>query len=97
MDQDQHDYLTEILAHDAERVAKAEEAVALAERTRRINAAYAIRCGYEKTAASAELGISRPTLDAWIARVESTPDEAAELDQRAKFEARADAKAARRG
>lgn len=94
--------VVELLQHAGRRVAKAKEELDLAERARRIDAVIAVRLGFEKTATAAELGITRPTLDAWIDRVASTADEQKEVDQHFALIARREAKtagrkAARRG
>lgn len=59
---------------------KAQDELALTDRRRRINAVLAVRSGIQKTDVAERLGISRPTLDAWIAKVEATPDEMADVE-----------------
>ena len=76
------------LDHAAKQVSKAKDALAQAERKSRIDATLAVRGGVEKTAIAACLGISRPTLDAWIAKVETTADEIADVEQSEYFVAR---------
>jgi hypothetical protein len=93
VDTDTHEYVTELLEHAGRRVKKAEEELAGAERARRIDAAIAIRHGYGKVATAAALGISRPTLDAWLDLVERTADERKAVDDHIEFAARRAAKA----
>ncbi|SEB43729.1 hypothetical protein SAMN04489727_1738 [Amycolatopsis tolypomycina] len=88
--------IIQLLQHAARRVTKAKKELLLAERARRIDAAIATRLGLEKTATAAELGITRPTLDAWLVRVAQTADEQKEVDQHFALMARRDAKAVER-
>lgn len=69
------DFLAGILEHSGISVAQAQAALNDAERSRRVDAVIAVRAGFGKTATANKLGISRPTLDAWIKAVESEPSE----------------------
>jgi hypothetical protein len=65
--------------YDRTRVDQAQAALNDAERQRRLNAAIAVHYGAGKTEIANRLGVSRPTLDRWLAQVADTPDEAAQL------------------
>lgn len=65
----------ETLKYWAARLAKAEQQLAQEKAGARVNAAIAVRDGYSKVDAAADLGTTRPTLDAWLRTVEQTPDE----------------------
>ncbi|RSD26336.1 hypothetical protein [Amycolatopsis eburnea] len=96
MDTETHEYVAELLQAAADRVTKAEKAVEVEQRARRIDAAIAVRHGYGKGTTAAALGISRPTLDAWLGLVEGTAAEQREVDQHFEFADRRAAKAAER-
>ncbi|UUV34365.1 hypothetical protein NQK81_13220 [Amycolatopsis roodepoortensis] len=63
------------LKYWAARVAKAEQQLAQEKAGARVSAAIAVRAGYDKIKAAADLGTTRPTLDAWLRTVEQTPEE----------------------
>jgi len=79
------DFYYEILDHSRRLVRRAQQEINSAERTRRINAAMSVRAGVPKIDIANRLAISRPTLDAWLAMVDSTPDELAEVDEHFGF------------
>lgn len=87
--------IIELLRNAARRTEKAKKELLLAERARRIDGAIAVRLGFEKTVTANVLGITRPTLDAWLERVAQTADEQKEVDRH--FALIAEQKAARRG
>lgn len=70
----------ELLQHTAKQVDDAQNELNNAELRRRIEAAVSVRAGVPKTAVANTLHVSRPTLDAWLGMVESTPDEMAEVE-----------------
>ncbi len=74
-------YLTEMLDFANSQHHKAEAELAAAARSRRISAALAVRGGIAKSDVARHLGISRPTLDAWIGTVEGTADELVDVEQ----------------
>lgn len=69
-------------------VARARQELAEAERECRIRAALHVRAGVPKNKAADALGISRPTLDAWLRTVESTPAELVDLEEAERSEQR---------
>lgn len=71
--------VTELLDDGREGVAKAQAALNEAESRRRVNALIAVRAGLPKTTVANKLGVSRPTLDAWLAAANADPDVAAEV------------------
>lgn len=80
-------YLESLWFH-RDKVQQAERAVRQAERSRRINAAMAVRAGIEKTTVAETLRISRPTLDVWLNKVKGTADEQKEVDEHFAFVAK---------
>lgn len=79
------DFYYEILDHSRRLVRRAQQEINSAERTRRINVAMAVRAGVPKIDIANRLAISRPTLDAWLKMVDSTPDEVAAVDEHFRF------------
>lgn len=67
----------EHLCYRADQVDKAQAVLNEAERQRRIEALIQVHAGVPKVDVANALRISRPTLDAWLAMVEATPDESA--------------------
>jgi len=79
------DFYYEILDHSRRLMRRAQQELNSAERTRRINVAMAVRAGVPKIDIANRLAISRPTLDAWLSMVNSTPDELAAVDEHFRF------------
>lgn len=72
---DYQEFLSEGLLAHAQAVRKAQAALDVAEHERRVLAMIAVRAKTPKIKVAELLGVSRPTLDAWLATVENTPDE----------------------
>jgi hypothetical protein len=81
-------FYIEELTGTASDVGQALEQLARAERGRRVSAAIAVRAGLTKTVVSTSLGVTRPTLDAWLKQVAETPDEQSQVDSYFAFVAR---------
>lgn len=82
------EFLEGILDHSTTRTARAVAALNDARDEAMVDAAIAVRAKFGKTATANRLGISRPTLDDWLAKVDGDPDLAARVDQHELFVAR---------
>lgn len=68
----------ELIDREQYRVNRARQGVVRALRSRRVCVAAAMMTGLHKGTLAHRLGISRPTLDTWLAQVAERPDEVAE-------------------
>lgn len=82
-------YQNGLLAEDLQgmgaSVAKAQAALNEAERQRRVLAMIAVRSGRAKTTVANDLGVSRPTLDAWLRITEQDEDEMGSVEHHERF------------
>lgn len=85
---DYRDFLNGILAHSTTRTAKAVAELNNARDDAMVDAAIAVRAKYGKTATANALGISRPTLDDWLAKVADDPHLTERVAQHELFVAR---------
>lgn len=83
-----HEDRIESLTFRADQVDKAQAVLNEAERQRRIDALIQVHAGVPKVDVANALRISRPTLDAWLAMVEATPDEFAAVKEAEQSEKR---------
>lgn len=82
---DYREFLDDLLDGTRAAVEKAQLALDEAERGRRVGAAIAVRAGYGKTAVANRLGVSRPTLDAWLRISQNSADEIESVQSHERF------------